>query len=275
LQSRLPILEDQRSCPRHVVEEDVMGVGPAERRGVRQVQARALNEKMWAVNVAFWEATGVFMVACECDDPSCTRSVEITPREYEAVRRQPYAFVVDRSHVPGDRGRSARYVVVELPGEEAAELAAETSALELSSHHFRALVSQLLDVLSADDREQALHDAGERLGRHLGTRARLLPETDLARGLEQICTAVRQLGFHASLEDVVGDTAVIRTPTCPLRPLVSERPEAATIDRGMWVGLVEQALDGVSAHGLSCETHGCLERGEPCVVTLRLVGSSA
>lgn len=250
-----------------------MDVGPAE-RGVRQVQTRALNEKMWGVNVAFWDATGVFLVACECGDSACTRSVEITPKDYEAIRRRPHAFIVDRRHVPDEAGNS-RYVVVELPEEAAAEIAVETSALEFSSHHFRALVTQLLDVLSADDRERALHDAGERLGRHLGTRARLLPETDLAHGLEQICAAVRQLGFHASVEDVAGDTAVIRTPTCPLRPLVSERPEAATIDRGMWAGLVEQALDGVSARELSCETANCLERGEPCVVTLRLTRTPA
>jgi hypothetical protein len=228
---------------------------------------------MFGVNVAFWDATGVFLVACECGDAACTRSVEITPRDYEAVRRRPYAFVVDRAHAPEEAGAS-RYAVVELPEEAAAQLADETSALEFSSHHFRALVTQLLDVLSAEDREQALRDAGERLGRHLGTRARLLPETDLVAGLEQICAAVRQLGFHASVDEVVGDTAVIRTPTCPLRPLVSERPEAATIDRGMWIGLVEQALDGVSARELSCETHGCLERGEPCVVTLRLSRAS-
>jgi len=250
-----------------------MDVGPATERWIRQVHARALNEKMFGVNVAFWDATGIFLVACECGDAACTRSVEITPQEYEAVRRQPLAFVVDPRHAHGEAG-DARYTVVELPEEEVAEIGGETSALEFSSHHFRALVTQLLDVLSADDREQSLHDAGRRLGRHLGTRARLLPESDLVRGLEQICAAVRQLGFHASLEDVVGDTAVIRTPTCPLRPLVSERLEAATIDRGMWVGLVEQALDGVSARELSCETHGCLERGEPCVVTLRLARAS-
>lgn len=250
-----------------------MDGGPAAERGARQVQAHALNEKMWAVNVAFWDVTGVFLVACECGDATCTRSVEITPTEYEAVRRRPHAFIVDRSHAPEDGG-GARYVVVELSEQEAAEISVETSALEFSSHHFRALVSQLLDVLSADDREEALHRAGRRLGRQLGTRARLLPETDLVRGLEQVCTAVRQLGFHASVDDVLGDTAVIRTPTCPLRPLVSERLEAATIDRGMWIGLVEQALDGVSARELSCETHGCLERGEPCVVTLRLARSS-
>jgi hypothetical protein len=250
-----------------------MNVGPAAERGIRQVQVRALNEKMFAVNIAFWEATGVFLVGCECGDAACTQSVEITPQEYEAIRRRPYAFVVDRRHAP-DASGNARHAVVELPETEAAELTVETSALEFSSHHFRALVTQLLDVLSADDREQALHDAGERLGRHLGTRARLYGGGDLVRGLEQVCAAVRQLGFHASLEDVVGDTAVIRTPTCPLRPLVSERLEAATIDRGMWVGLVEQALDGVSARELSCETHGCLERGEPCVVTLKLVRAS-
>lgn len=249
-----------------------MEFGPVAERGVRQIQSRALNERMFGVNIAFWDATGVFLVACECGDAACTQSVEITPQEYEAVRRRPYAFVVDRRHAP-EIGGESRYTVVELPEAEAAEIAVETSALEFSSHHFRALVSQLLDVLSADDREQALHDAGERLGRQLGARARLFAEGDLARGLEQVCAAVRQLGFHASLEDVVGDTAVIRTPTCPLRPLVSERLEAATIDRGMWAGLVEQALDGVSARELSCETHGCLERGEPCVVTLRLARS--
>ena len=250
-----------------------MDVRPGAERGVRQIQVRALNEKMFGVNVAFWDATGVFLVACECSDAACTRSVEITPREYEAVRQRPYAFVVDRRHAPDGQG-DARYAVVELPEQDAADIAVETSALEFSSHHFRSLVTQLLDVLSAADREQALHDAGKRLGHHLGARARLRPETDLERGLEQICSAVRQLGFHASLEEVVGDRAVIRTPTCPLRPLVSERLEAATIDRGMWVGLVEQALDGVSARELSCETHGCLDRGEPCVVTLRLARSS-
>jgi hypothetical protein len=250
-----------------------MDVGPAAERGVRQAQARALNEKMWGVNAAFWDVTGVFLIACECGDAGCTQSVELTPQEYEAVRRRPYAFVVDRRHAPEGEG-GARYTVVELAEQAAAEIEVETSALEFSSHHFRALVTQLLDVLSADDREEALHHAGEQLGRHLGTRAHLLPERDLARGLEQICGLVRQLGFHASVEDVAGDAAVIRTPTCPLRPLVSERPEAATIDRGMWIGLVEQALDGVSARELSCETHGCLERGEPCVVTVRLARSS-
>jgi len=241
----------------------------ATEHGVRQAQARALNERMFGVNIAFWDATGVFLVACECGDAGCTQSVEITPHEYEAARQRPYGFVVDRRHAPGDEGES-HWVIVELPEPVAQGIAVETSALEFSSHHFRALVSQLLDVLSADDREQALRQAGERLGRHLGTCARLLPDADPAGALEQICIAVRQLGFHASLEEVVGDTAVIRTPTCPLRPLVSERPEAAMIDRGMWIGLVEQALDGVSARELSCETHGCLERSEPCVVTLRL-----
>jgi hypothetical protein len=257
-----------------VDEEDVMNVGPAAERGIRKAQVRALNEKMFGVNIAFWDATGVFLVACECGDPACAQSVEITPQEYEAVRRRPYAFLVDRRHAP-DATRESRYAVVELAEAEAAEIAVETSTLEFSSHHFRALVTQLLDVLSADDREQALHDAGQRLGRHLATRAHLRPEGDLVRGLEQVCVAVRQLGFHASLEDVAGDTAVIRTPTCPLRPLVSERLDAATIDRGMWIGLVEQALVGVSARELRCETHGCLARGEPCVVTLELARASA
>jgi hypothetical protein len=63
---------------------------------------------------------------------------------------------------------------------------------------------------------------------------------------------------------------VISTPTCPLRPLVTERPEAALIDRGMWAGLVERGVRGVRAEAVGCETHSCLEGDESCVVVIRL-----
>ena len=119
-------------------------------------------------------------------------------------------------------------------------------------------------------REQALRTAGEDFGRDLARAAKLRPSARVQDGLERVCAAVRSLGFHATLDHVEGDTAVIRTPTCPLRPLVTERPEAALIDRGMWAGLVEKGLKGVRAESVDCETHSCLDGGQSCVVIIRL-----
>src|SRR5438067_2309565 len=64
--------------------------------------------------------------------------------------------------------------------------------------------------------------------------------------------------------------AVISTPTCPLRPLVARKPEAAEIDRGMWTGLVERGLDGVRAESVRCETADCLDEHRSCRVVLEL-----
>ena len=63
---------------------------------------------------------------------------------------------------------------------------------------------------------------------------------------------------------------MIATPTCPLRPLVRELPEAAEIDRGMWAGLVESALLGADAADVQCETRDCLDDHASCRVLLRL-----
>ena len=69
---------------------------------------------------------------------------------------------------------------------------------------------------------------------------------------------------------VEGGRAVIATPTCPLRPLVARRPEAAEIDRGMWAGLVERGLVGVRAESVRCETADCLDEHRSCRVVLEL-----
>jgi len=148
--------------------------------------------------------------------------------------------------------------------------APETRALEFPPRYLPELVARLLDEVPADGREQALRRAGENFGRELAREARLEPSTGVREGLERICAAVRSLGFHAALERHDGDTAVIATPTCPLRPLVSERVEAALIDRGMWAGLVEQGIDGLRAESVDCETHSCLEGGDSCAVVIRL-----
>jgi predicted ArsR family transcriptional regulator len=148
--------------------------------------------------------------------------------------------------------------------------APEPEALELPPRRLPALIARLLDELPAQDRERALRHAGEAFGRDLAHAAGLQPSAQLQEGLQGVCAAVRSLGFQATLEQLNGDTAVINTPTCPLRPLVSQRPEAAHIDRGMWAGLVEQGLRGIRANTVECETHSCLDGGQNCSVVLRL-----
>jgi predicted ArsR family transcriptional regulator len=147
--------------------------------------------------------------------------------------------------------------------------APEAEALELPPRHFPELVSRLLEELPAAGREQALRRAGEDFGRGLARTAGLRPAARLETALERVCEAVRSLGFNAVLDRIEGDTAVIRTPTCPLRPLVAKQPAAAEIDRGMWAALCARAARGVRAESVECETHSCLDGGETCAVVIR------
>jgi predicted ArsR family transcriptional regulator len=148
--------------------------------------------------------------------------------------------------------------------------APEPEALEFPPRRFPALVARLLDELPAEGRDDALRRAGEAFGRDLAAEAGLKPRQRLEPALERVCEAVRSLGFHAALDRLDGDTAVISTPICPLRPLVAERPDAAQIDRGMWAGLIERGVSGVRAEAVECETHSCLDGGETCSVVVRL-----
>lgn len=152
--------------------------------------------------------------------------------------------------------------------------APEAEALEFPPRRLQRLVARLLDELPAPGREEALRAVGEDFGRDLARAAGLRPSRRVEQGLERVCVAARSLGFHAVLERVDGDSAVIATPTCPLRPLVLERAEAALIDRGMWAGLVECGLRGVRAEAVECETHTCLEGRESCAVVIRLRGGA-
>ena len=148
--------------------------------------------------------------------------------------------------------------------------APEPEALELPPRRLGALVARLVDELPPDGRKQALRRAGEEFGRDLARDAGLRPRARLEDALERVCAAVRSLGFQATLERVEHDAAVISTPTCPLRPLVVERPEVAEVDRGMWAGLVERGVRGIRADAVECESHFCLEGDAACSVVIRL-----
>jgi predicted ArsR family transcriptional regulator len=146
----------------------------------------------------------------------------------------------------------------------------ETQSLEFPPRYLPTLVARLLDAVPVESRETALRDVGENFGRDLARTAGLRPSPLVKDGLERVCAAVRSLGFHAILDRINGDTAVVITPTCPLRPLVTERPEASLIDRGMWAGLIEKGIRGVHAGSVECESHSCLNEGEPCAVIISL-----
>lgn len=147
--------------------------------------------------------------------------------------------------------------------------APESEALEFPPRRLPALVSRLLDELPAEGLEDALRHAGEEFGRDLARAAGLSPSERAEDGLDAVCSAVRSLGFQASVDRFEGGTAQITTPTCPLRPLVAERPEVAHVDRGMWAGLVECGVRGVHAPAVECESHSCLDAGEACSVVIR------
>src|SRR5690348_7513640 len=124
---------------------DVVTVGPTEGRGFEprgdHAELRALNERMWEVNVAFWEATGVFCVTCECGDPGCAETVQIAPEAYEHARRGARTFVVARDHAGREVERvvaeGAGYLVVELEAGPDGGAPARTRAADFASQHFR------------------------------------------------------------------------------------------------------------------------------------------
>jgi predicted ArsR family transcriptional regulator len=148
--------------------------------------------------------------------------------------------------------------------------APESEILEFPPRHLSVLVARLLDAVPAEGREEALRRVGEDFGRDLARTAGLRSTLRMGEGLERVCSAMRSLGFQASLDRIEDKRALIASPTCPLRPLVTERAEAAHIDRGMWAALVECALRGVRAEAVDCETHSCLEGSEACSVVIHL-----
>jgi predicted ArsR family transcriptional regulator len=147
-------------------------------------------------------------------------------------------------------------------------------AIEFPGRRYEALFGLLLDALPASGRAKRLREVGVAFGEELAEAAGLEPSTSPQRAFERMCSAVRRLGYQASVVSADDRAAVVATPTCPLRPLVRARPDAAEIDRGMWAGLASRALSGAEVALVQCETRDCLVDHASCQVRLTLRGSA-
>jgi predicted ArsR family transcriptional regulator len=149
-------------------------------------------------------------------------------------------------------------------------VAPELRAIQFPERHYEALLGHALDALPRRGRDTALRRIGSSFADDLADRAGLTPQPGLRDGLEEVCRAVGELGFQAAVAEVEDGVAAIATPTCPLRPLVRERPEAAVVDRAMWAGLAARAVAGCTVEDVECETRDCLGDHSSCRVLLRL-----
>jgi predicted ArsR family transcriptional regulator len=134
----------------------------------------------------------------------------------------------------------------------------ETAALEFPERHYDRLLGHLVAALPVEGRGESLAGVGADFARDLAAGEELVP-ADPRSAAERACAILGRLGFQASVEDVSEGRVTIRTPTCPLRPLVVANPETAAIDRGMWAALV-----GASG----CDTCDCLDGEASCKVVL-------
>jgi predicted ArsR family transcriptional regulator len=139
-------------------------------------------------------------------------------------------------------------------------------SIEFPARRYESLLGLLVEGLPPERLHAIGVTFGEELARSAGLRASKAPK----RAFEEMCKAVRSLGYQASLEEVDEDSAVVATPTCPLRPLVRAQPQAAELDRGMWAGLASHALAGAEVEHVECETRDCLVDHASCRVLIRL-----
>ena len=93
-----------------------------EKNALNQVVFREVNERIAELS-AEWQQTEMVSFVCECSDPMCAESLEITPAEYEQVRADAVRFVIvsgqnlpEVERVVEDNGR---FIVVENLGSAA------------------------------------------------------------------------------------------------------------------------------------------------------------
>ena len=149
-------------------------------------------------------------------------------------------------------------------------VAPELTALELPPRRYEQLIALMIEQLPLRERKQRLREIGISFGRRLADELGLRPRQTLAKALARVCAALGTAGFQASVAELADDSAVLSTPTCPLRPLVTTTPEATEIDRGMWEALVRASLPGSPRCDVSCETAQCHLGDEPCRIRVQV-----
>jgi hypothetical protein len=87
-----------------------------ERVGSNEAMFRRINESVeWDYSET--DYPGLIGFLCECGDPDCEESIELTRREYETVRKNPRRFAVIADHAIRTTEdiveRHQRYAVVE------------------------------------------------------------------------------------------------------------------------------------------------------------------
>jgi predicted ArsR family transcriptional regulator len=143
--------------------------------------------------------------------------------------------------------------------------APELAAIEFPPRRYEELIGLLADAVPD---ARVLHRTGEAFAARLLAHAPVEPAPDLPSALERACGALGRLGFQAGVERADAAMGVVATPTCPLRPLVVNRPGTGAIDRGFWSGLVGASLAGAD---VSCELRDCLDGHACCRVTIRVI----
>src|SRR6266508_620818 len=138
-------------------------------------------------------------------------------------------------------------------------VAPEMSAIEFPRRRYEQLVGLLCAALPPRTRIGRLREVGTAFGRILAREARLRSAKTFRVGLRRVCAGLGGLGYQAFIAEVSDERAVIATATCPLRPLVRSHPELRELDRRMWAALVGEAVEGVDAGEIGCETQRCFE----------------
>lgn len=146
--------------------------------------------------------------------------------------------------------------------------AAETTQLEFPHRRYETLLALLIRVLPPRGRKRLLRQAGAAYGQELARAGGLRRGNAVRPALERVCRSLGELGFHAAVDAVGPHEAVLRSATCPLRPLVVADAEATSIDEAMWRRLIKAAFEPGRVGRVTCRTHDCHLSGEPCTIVV-------
>jgi hypothetical protein len=88
-----------------------------DREARRQTRTRSFNEWVEDANESMGLHSGTDAFRCECGDPHCVFSIDLTRAEYESVRDYPTRFAVVPNHENPESDRvvseNERYAIVE------------------------------------------------------------------------------------------------------------------------------------------------------------------